>query len=158
MALRPSAEITFDEDDLAPIVAVLRERLAQKRGWVNLLPEVEEGYEPPPRGLGSTIFSGRGAPVPLATWTAPEDDDGPVTIGMQHGSGAQALARLADHDLPLPPGWLKRADHSRRGLVVEVPADTEVDDVLWWLLTAAHVLSVPPLTGAWVADVYEGGR
>lgn len=158
MAVRPSAEVSFDEDDLSPILTVMQERLDQKRGWINLLPEVEEGYEPPPRGLGATIFSGRGAPVPLATWTVPDADGDPITIGIQHGSGAKALERLADHDLPLPPGWVRRADHSRRGLVVEAPAGTDLDDVLWWLLTAAHVLSVPPLTGAWLADVYEGGR
>lgn len=157
MALRPSAEIAFEEDDLAPIVAVLRERLARGRGWINLQPEVEEGHEPPPRGLGFAIFSGRGAPVPLATWTAPEDDDGPATIGIQHGSGPKAIQRLADEDLPLRPGWLKRADHSRRGLVVEVPADEDVAEVLGWLIDASHVLSMPPLTGSWMADVYDGG-
>lgn len=158
MALRPSTEIAFDEQDPSPIVAVLREQLARKRGWVNLQPEVEEGHEPPPRGLGFAIFSGRGAPVPLVTWTAPEDDESPITVGIQHGSGAKAIDRLAGADLPLGPGWFKRADHSRRGLVVEIPTDEDAVEVLRWLIAASHVLSVPPLTGSWLADVYDGDR
>ena len=49
-------------------------------------------------------------------------------------------------------------DHSRRGLVVTVPPGQDHEDVLHWLLSAAHALSAVPLTGHWLARYYLGGR
>jgi hypothetical protein len=155
MALQPDEELEFDEDGLEPIAALFDELAAAGRGWVNLLPEVEPGRELPPRSLFSTVFSARGEAVPFATWTAPDQPGGRPTIGLTHGSGPKALPRLADAGLPLAPGWLRAADHPRRGVVVTVPADAPADEVLWWLLAAAHALCPVPLTGSWLARVYR---
>lgn len=154
MALMPRTEIEFDEDDLGPIEEVLADLRAQHRGWVNFVPEVEPGREPPPRSPVVAVFSARGDAIPLATWTAPEVDGGRSTLGIEHGSGPRALDRLAEHQLGLQPGWLKAADHPRRGLVVTTHADVDVADELWWLLAASHALSTVPLTGSWLAKVY----
>jgi hypothetical protein len=156
VAVTPSEELAFTEDDLTPVEAVLAELAAEARGWVNLTPEVEPGEEPPPRNVVVAVFSARGDAVPLATWSAPERPGGRATLGVEHGSGPKALGRLADHELGLPERWLKVADHPRRGLVVTTPGDTEVADALWWLLAASHALSTVPLTGAWLATVYRG--
>lgn len=155
MAVAPPDDLPVDEDDLAPLVAAMQELTDANAGWINLLPEVEPGCEPPPRRITVALFSARGDAVPLATWSAPEAAGRRATVGIEHGSGPKALARLAAHDVPLPAGWLKVADHPRRGLVVTVPADADPSDVAWWLLTATHVLSVPPLTGSWLARVYR---
>lgn len=155
MAVTPSEEIPFSTDDLAPVLAVLAELTAAHGGWVNFLPEVESGHEPPPRNLVLALFSNRGDPIPLATWTAPEREGGRPTIGIGHGTGPNALARLADADLALPAGWWKANDHARRGLVVNPGVGATDQDVLRWLLDAATELSVVPLTGAWLARVYR---
>jgi len=154
VALSPSEELVFDEDDLAPAAAVMGELAAAGRGWVNFRPEVEGGHERPPKGFLFALFSGRGEAVPLATWST-EGPNGRYSVGITHGSGPRALARLADADVALPPGWLRQADHPRRGLVATTPGDADLDATLWWMLTASHVLSEPPLTGAWQALVYR---
>jgi hypothetical protein len=159
VAVTPSEELAFTEDDLAPVEAILAELVERAgngtAGWVNFVPEVEAGHEPPPRNLAVSVFSARGDAVPLATWSAPERAGGRATVGIEHGSGPKALARLDEHRLGLGDRWLKVADHPRRGLVVTAPADAEPADVLWWLLAASHALSTVPLTGSWLATVYR---
>ena len=155
MALTPAEEIHFDEDDLSSVADQMTRLMADGAGWINFVPEVKPGHELPPRSFGALIFSSRGEPVPLATWSAPEEPGGPTTIGIQHGSGPKALKQLAERDLALPAGWWKRSDHPRRGLVITVPADTDGEDVLWWLLAAGHALCVAPLTGSWLAKVFR---
>ena len=155
MAVTPSQDLPFDEDDLDLVLDAMDAQSAAAKGWINFSPEVEPGEELPPRNFMVALFSARGDAVPFATWSSPETVGGRATIGIEHGSGPKALARLAERELPLPPGWLKVADHPRRGLVVTVPGDAASADVLWWLLTATHVLSVPPLTGSWLAKVYR---
>lgn len=155
MAVTPSEEIPFDEDALDTVEAVLAELGGAGRGWVNFSPEVEPGYEPPPRNLAVVLFSARGDAVPLATWRAPETPGGRATVGVEHGAGPKALARLTEMDLGLAAGWQRVADHPRRGLVVTTPPDAEPTDVLWWLLAASHALSPVPLTGDWLAKVYR---
>lgn len=155
MAVTPAEELHFDEDDLSVATTQMTTLTAAAGGWINFSPEVEPGHELPPRSFGAVIFSSRGEPVPLATWSAPEAPGGNTTIGIQHGTGPKALARLAERNLPLPPGWWKRSDHPRRGLVVTVPGAADPEDVIWWLLAACHALCVAPLTGAWQARVFR---
>lgn len=158
MALSPTRELAFDEDDLAEVAAILTDLDAATTGvgsgWVNFVPEVEEGHDPPPRNPVVAIFSARGDAVPLATWSAPANPGGRANLGITHGSGPQALAKLARFGVDLEPDWLKIADHPRRGLVVAAPRHLDHDHALWWLLTATHILSVVPLTGNWLAKVY----
>ena len=157
MPSRPVRELPFTEDDLAPAVAELATRAEAGRGWVNLLPEAEPDATIPASGGIFAIFTARGPAIPMATWTpAPAGKPGaPMTIGIEHGSGPQALRRLTERQLGLEPGWLKVSDHPKRGLVVRVPGDTPLEDVLWWLLAAGHALSTAPLTGDWLARIYE---
>ena len=155
MAIKPTEELPFSEDDLTAVEAVLAELTEAGHGWVNFTPEVELGHEPPPRNLLATIFSARGEAVPLATWTPPDEPGHRSTLGIEHGSGPKAIARLIEHELPLEPGWFKVVDHPRRGLVVTAPATAPAADVLWWLLAASHALSPVALTGDWLAKIYR---
>lgn len=155
MAISASEELPFTEDDLTPPAEAIAELRTGVIGWVNFLPEVEPGFDVAPRNLAVVLFSARGEAVPLATWSAPKAPGGRPMLGITHGSGPKALARLAEMDLALPAGWLKVSDHPRRGLVITTPNDADPDDVLWWLLTASHALSTVPLTGDWLARVYR---
>ncbi|MCU1355704.1 MAG: hypothetical protein JWM89_1122 [Acidimicrobiales bacterium] len=155
VAVTAPEELEFDEDDLTPVVAEMAALAGAAAGWINFLPAVEEGHELPPRNFIAAIFSSRGEAVPLSTWSAPATPGGRATVGIEHGSGPKALARLAEQQLVLPAGWVKVADHPRRGLVVTAPGGADHAEVLWWLLAAAHALSVPPLTGDWLARIYR---
>jgi len=158
MARTPSVDIACSEDDLTEVVAAMRELAAEHRGWVNLSPEVAEGNEPPPRGLFGWLFSARGEPVPLVTWTPAPADGAKASVGIAHGSGPKALRRLDEAGLDRPDGSWRRADHARRGLVLDLAPGTDEAEVLGWAVRAAHLLSVAPLTGDWLATVYRPGR
>jgi hypothetical protein len=158
VAVHPDREVPFDEDDLAPAVALMDELATAGAGWINFMPEVAEGERLAPRGLVVSIFSARGEPVPLATWTAPTEGGSRTSVGIEHGSGPRALPRLDEMGLGLRPGWIKVADHAKRGVVVSCPTLEDHGDVLWWLLTACHALSTVELTGAWLAQVYQPRR
>lgn len=155
MALDPTVELPVSEDELGPLEALLDGLRAAPGSWVNVLPEVEPGAEPPPRNALVSVLTARGDAVPLVTWAAPEQAGRRATVGITHGSGPKALERLAEQDLALAPGWLKLADHPRRGLVVLPAADASLGDVVWWALAAAHALSAVPLTGHWLARAYR---
>jgi hypothetical protein len=155
MGRTPSSDIRFSEDRSEEVVAAMAELARARVGWVNLTPEVEEGYEPPSRSAAAWLFSARGDAVPLATWTPAEDAGGRPTIGIVHGSGPRALERLAEAGLDRPASWLRMGDHPRRGLVLSIDPGSGERDVLDWLLEACHVLCDLPLTGDWVATVYR---
>lgn len=157
----PDEELEFEEVDPAAIIGRMEERSASGTGWINLSPEVEPDAEIPPRGALMSFFTARGPAVPLATWSAGapgKRGPGRHSIGVQHSSGPRALNQLRELGLGLGPSWIKVQDHPRRGLVITVPADDDHVGVLHWLLSATHALSIPPLTGDWLARVYTGGR
>ena len=157
----PDEEIEFIEADPAVVVNRMGQRAAAESGWINLLPEVEQDAVVPPSGGLFSFLAARGPSIPLATWSAgaaTKRGPGRQSIGLQHNGGPRALATLTSLGLGLRTGWIKVQDHSRRGLVVTVPAAEDHGDLLYWLLSAAHALSAVPLTGDWLARVYTGGR
>lgn len=75
-------------------------------------------------------------------------------IGLQHGAGSKVKTKLAEMGHPVPDGWVVTQDSSKKGLVVAVPPSADHGDVLGWLLRAAALVSIVPLTG-WRAAVYR---
>ena len=150
--------VEFTPDDPAPVVALMEAMVAAHQGWINFEPAVLVDDVPPPRsGLGALI-SGRGPDVPRATWPPGEARPGrtePPTVGVQHGSGPGARARLAERGRAVPDGWVVLQDHSKKGLVVAVPPTVDHASVVDWLLGASALLSQVPLTGRWRAAVYS---
>ena len=152
MALSPDQEIEFADKDISSVLEVLHNLTLG--GWVNFSPEVEPEVQVPERSALVGLFSARGNAVPLATWTAPEVEGRRTTLGITHGSGPRALQGLSEHGLELPEGWLKAADHPRRGLVITVPNGYDIASALDWLLRAGEILSSVELSGSWLARVY----
>lgn len=158
----PQPEV-FEFEPASPGELLARmQRLSERHtGWINLEPEVYADDVPEPsRGLLS-IFAPPAPPVPLGTWTpAPPPRRGraqPATIGVQHPTGRRAKLPLLDAGHPVPAGWVVLADHPRRGLVVAVPPGVGHAEAAAWLVRAAALLSVIPVTGRWRAAVYAGG-
>ncbi len=153
--------LTFDPEEPEAVLAAMDELGSAQRGWVNLEPEVPAEHVPDePSGTGR-LFAARGPAIPLCTWAPASGGPrktGPVTIGVQHGSGGRAMPRLGELGLELPGGWVVRADHPRRGLVVEIRVPTDDRSTLDWLLAAGEALATTPLTGRWLAAITRPDR
>jgi len=157
MAPTPPRRLIVRRSDPAPLVDAVAARAADGRGWINLAPDLGDDH---PAAVGGGWFSARGPTVPHATYVAARPGRGgrvaPAQVGIEHGAGPRAVARLADAGHPLPAGWRVRQDHPRRGLVAEVAPGAEPARIVEWLLGAAAVLSGVPTGDAWLADVWEG--
>ncbi len=129
------------------------------KGWLNLQPWVDDADRPPDSPLGR-MFSARGPAIPLATWV-PQHRRGrreiPATLGIAHMTGRFAVRRLAEHGVEVPAAWVIRQDHTRRGLVFELPSGVGAAAVLAFLMAASTVLSGVQADGRWVADVVVQG-
>lgn len=158
----PRVTIEFTEDDLTGVVAVMDDLAAagDGSGWVNIGPALtdEEEARVPPRSGLAAWFSGRGPAAPLGTWMPPVTLAKPraAQIGLEHGTGPNALLRLSDNGVPLPAGWIKRQDHAKHGIVADLPQGADHRGVVVWMLAAARALS-PELTrsGRWLATVHD---
>ncbi len=129
-------------------------------GWINFLPELSEEEEArvPVRSMLGAWFSARGSAVAMATWTpaATGRRPGPAQIGLDHGTGPKALARLDDLGIGLPVGWVNRQDHAKNGIVAELPNGVAESLVIEWLITAATALRTVVEPGDnWVARVHR---
>lgn len=157
-ARRTIDEVRFRPPEVDELVTRMRELAGAGSGWVNLQPAVpEDEVPPPPRGL-AILFGSAPQAVPVCTWVpgrCGRRGRVPDQVGVQHGSGPRALARLAADGAPLPPGWRWRQDNPRRGLVVELPQDTDPAEALRWLLHVGALLATVPLTGEWRALVHR---
>lgn len=149
--------LEFDPDAPGEVLAAMA-GLAGGAGWLTLDPAIDERFPAPAENLFGKIVSGRGPAVPRATWV-PADVERrrpePMSIGILHGTGANAVGRLAEKGIVLPDRWRVVADHSKRGLVAWVPIDIPLDEVLAWTLTASKALTRIPLTGRWRAAVHR---
>lgn len=149
--------VLFTSEDTAEVLSCMDGLAARGdgRGWLNLQPWVEDEDRPPTSPLGR-MFSSLGPAVPLATWV-PRHRRGrrvvPGTLGISHAAGRFAVRRLADRGVDVPGAWAVRQDHTRRGLVFELPDAAAPGDVLTFLLAAIEALSGVETDGRWVADV-----
>lgn len=149
--------LEFDPDAPAEVLAAMAD-LAGGTGWVTLDPAIDDRFPAPAENLFGKIVSGRGPAVPRATWV-PADVERrrpePMSVGILHGTGADAVGRLAAKEIAVPERWKVVSDHSKRGLVAWVPIDVPVGDVLAWTLAASKGLTRIPLTGRWRAAVHR---
>jgi hypothetical protein len=148
----------FTPPDTARVTAYLENLIDAGEGWINLLPGLEEERE---ETLGPSLFSflsgARQPPVTMGTLMPPRPTrraiEG-VTVGLLHPAGTRVAARLADEGAGIPPNWVVRQDHVRRGLVVATPVGTGAEEIVMWSLRAGTLLCKEPMTGEWQAVVY----
>ena len=149
--------LEFDPDAPDEVLAAMAD-LAGGAGWITLDPAIDDRFPAPEQNLFGKIVSGRGPAVPRATWV-PADVERrrpePMSIGILHGTGADAMGHLAEKDIVLPDRWRVVSDHSKRGLVAYVPIDIPLEQVLAWTLSASQALTRVPLTGRWRAAVHR---
>ena len=154
--MTPAGHLEFRRESPEDAVALLGELAGNGQGWVNIYPVVDDAPPEARSGLFG-IFSGRGPAVPLATYvpsTIGRHREQPASVGIQHGAGPRAVARLSDAGIEVPARWRVRQDHPRRGLVLELPGDEPVGQVLAFLLDAATALSRVRTGESWAAERY----
>jgi hypothetical protein len=157
--VREPEYVEFAPDDTAVVVERMRRLAADRDGWINFHPGVDDDSELPTVSIGLIGWlSARGPSVPEATWVPGEAKRKGVqrdSIGIQHPTGPKAKSTLADRGISIPEGWAVRADHPRRGLVLELPDGTDPDAIVDWLIRATTALSPKPLPPRWVGVVYR---
>ena len=152
-----NTSVLFTTGDTAEVLSCMEDLAARGdgRGWLNVQPWVEDADRPPTSPLGR-MFSPLGPAIPLATWV-PQHRRGRSTvlgtIGISHATGRFAVRRLAERGVDVPRAWAVRQDHTRRGLVFELPDGAGVSDILRFLLAAMEALSGAATDGRWVADM-----
>lgn len=150
--------IEFWSSDPSTLVPRLRALATARDGWVNLHPLVDPA-EVPRNSLGLLGWvQAKGPAVPEATWVpgvAGRRGPRPDAVGLQHSGGPKARLRLAEAGVPIPEGWRLKADHPRRGLVLELPEGTDPQVIVSWLLRAARALSTLTLPDAWIAAFHK---
>ena len=147
VATRPVRQIEFERGDISAVVAAMVETAAAADavGWVNVGPALtdEQAAQVPARSGLAAWFSGRGPAVAMGTWM-PAPSAGrlrPAQVGVEHGQGPNALKRLREAGLELPDGWVKRQDHAKHGVVVEIGDDVELAAVVDWMVGAVTILT-----------------
>lgn len=82
--------------------------------------------------------------VPMATWMPATSQGKKPTlaqIGIEHGTGPNAIKRLGEIGHDVPVDWMLRQDHAKHGIVAELPADVDSAKVVRWLMDAISGLS-----------------
>jgi hypothetical protein len=157
----PPQVVEFDRHDITKVVGHLDRIAALDTGlaWVNIGPALtDEQYKAVPHrsGMGKWV-SGRGPAVPMATWT-PAAAKGRTRLaqaGITHGLGPNALDTLADAGVSLPVDWVKKQDHARNGIVVDLPDGVAHEELVTWFLAAMDQLSTFISTGdQWIAEIH----
>lgn len=147
-------------------------------GWINIGPALKDeqiDVLPQPNVL-SKWLSGRGPKIPMATWSPsqssrlsqssrrsqPSGSGAICLVGIEHGTGSNALDRLSQAGLALPAGWHKVQDHPKHGVVVKFALDKNCETTvalkscetaLSWMLASCVLLCPISLDNMWIAEV-----
>ncbi len=161
MTRRQTETFEFTPPAVSRVGAFLETLCDSGDGWINLLPGVVEDEEEDQAansgGVFSILFGSKAPAVTMATLMPPKltraQFDG-VTVGLMHPAGSKVVRKLAELGVSLPPNWVVRQDHVRRGLVVRAPVGAGLDDIVEWAVRAGAALCRQEMTGQWQAVVY----
>ena len=152
MANRYTTELLRVEVGESGLLVKVVAELAAGGGWVNVEPAVDDEERADVPGIFSW-FSARGPQVPVGTFVAGSDRS-PASVGIEHGFGRKAAARLTEGQIVVPGTWVPRQDHPKRGLVWEInPHEVNAESVVELLLKATENLCLLPTDGQWTAAI-----
>ena len=111
--------------------------------WFNIEPDVDE------RSIhtGSIFwkaFSSRGPRIPQFTWTSATDRKGnyqPSESGLTHPTGIAVLERIKGFQINIPDEWRLIQDHPKRGIVFQLRATYDSDEVVMFATSVIPVVS-----------------
>lgn len=157
-------------------------------GWINIGPALKDEQIDilPQPNMISKWLSGRGPKIPMATWSpsrssslslpsmrsrsqssnSSTSSSAMCLVGIEHGTGPNALDRLSHAGITLPAGWHKVQDHPKYGVVVKFALDKDCataialencekscETALNWMLTSCALLCPISLDDMWIAEV-----
>jgi hypothetical protein len=144
------SELQLSDDRDEAISAV--ESIASGKGWCNVVPGVVDDVA----DLKVNVFGlwvNQGVAVASFVTSAPRHGEVlPSSLGILHSRG-----RLGRERITLLLGgapFTLRQDHNARGLVLDVPADTNADKVLDVMCSMTASLCDFAMTGSWRMDLY----
>jgi hypothetical protein len=157
VAPRLSTEVLrFRRSETEEVEARLRRLQATGEGWLNLQPVVDDvGLAEGSFGM-MRVLSSRGPRIPLGTFVPAGRGrrPSPASLGLEHPAGPRALERLTELGIHRPSGSVKRQDHAKRGIVVELPDDVDASTVVRFLVDAATALAGVPVGEWWIATIH----
>ena len=111
--------------------------------WFNIEPDVDE------RSIhtGSIFwkaFSSRGPRIPQFTWTSATYRKGnyqPSEIWLTHPTGIAVLERIKGFQINIPDEWRLIQDHPKRGIVFQLPATYDSEEVVMFATSVIPVVS-----------------
>ena len=144
--------IEFTDDDLDEVVTAVRD--LRDGEWLNIEPylreeDLHELRDRIPHPL-VRMFQKAGAPIPLGTLAR---TGAVLSVGLEHPHAAKAIPYLRDNGVLTPREWKIKQDHPRRGIVLEVAADTAPVMLITWIVDAARLLSAARIERSWTALV-----
>ena len=89
-------------------------------------------------------FSSRGPRIPQFTWTSATDRKGnyqPSEIGLTHPTGIAVLERIKGFQINIPDEWRLIQDHPKRGIVFQLPATYDSEEVVMFATSVIPVVS-----------------
>jgi len=144
------SELQFSDDRGEAISSV--ESIASGKGWCNVVPGVVDDVA----DLKVNVFGlwvNQGVAVASFVTSAPRHGEVlPSSLGILHSRG-----RLGRERITLLLGgapFTVRQDHNARGLLLDVPADTDADKVLGVMCSMTASLCDFAMTGSWRMDLY----
>jgi hypothetical protein len=150
--------IEFTPDDIDAVVQGVAGMIERGAGWMNIEPIVGEVAMDEIRRRAAPaivrVFSGRGGKIPFGTFVPGDHrNDKLGQVGLEHSAGPRGLQQLRDAGIVLPAGWRMRQDHSKRGIVCDVPREESPEVIVRWILDASLQLCESDLTGWWTAVI-----
>ena len=144
--------IEFTDDDLEEVADAVR--VLRDGEWLNIEPfvseeDLDELHHRIPHPL-VRMFQKAGAPIPLGTLAR---TGAVLSVGLEHPHAARAIPFLRDNGVVTPREWKIKQDHPRRGIVLEVAADTSPVTLITWIVDAARLLSAARIERSWTALV-----
>jgi hypothetical protein len=143
-------QLGFSTDRTQALAAI--ESVASGKGWCNVIPGVTEDAEDlKMNGFGLWVSKGV-CVASLVTASPRRAVAQPSSLGVLHTRGRLGRERLAALLAGAP--FKVRQDHSQRGLLLDVPADTPANVILDAMCSLTSQLCDYELTGAWRLDLF----
>ena len=144
------SQFQFSTDRSEALRAI--ESIASGRGWCNVVPRVVDDVADL-RINFTGLWANQGV-VKASFVTSPprHGEVQPSSLGVLHSRGRLGSERITSLLSGAP--FTVRQDHTQRGLLLEVPADTPAAQVLEVMCTMTESLCDFEMTGDWRLDLY----
>ena len=144
------SQFQFSNDRVEALRAV--ESIASGRGWCNVVPRVVDDVQDLRINFTGLWVNQGVAKASFVTSPPRHGEAQPSSLGVLHSRGRLGNERITTLLGGAP--FTVRQDHTQRGLLLEVPADTPAAQVLDVMCTTTASLCDFELTGDWRLDLY----